>query len=301
MFVVSAGAAYIDIDAYASCIAEAALLNACGEPAYAASSAPLNESIPASFRALDAHLTPYTPRDTDSVIVVDISKESGFDPLVSQGTLVEVIDHHPGQEEYWRARPYVKADIEFIGAACTKIYERWVAAGMLDRMSPAVATLLAAGILDNTLNLQASVTTERDRQAYRRLMDIAQVPDDFAARYFRECQEAITTNVTSALLHDTKTMEEAPALPRTIGQLTLWDGRMFAIQNQTVICQTMSALDADWAVNIISLFDGKSYFVSDSLIAQGKLHALLNVTFTGVVSETDRLWLRKELLNIALG
>ena len=52
MKIVTSGSAYLDIDAYAGCIACAELLNVLGEPAKALSSAPLNDSICASLRAL---------------------------------------------------------------------------------------------------------------------------------------------------------------------------------------------------------------------------------------------------------
>lgn len=300
MKIVTAGSAYMDIDAYAGCIAEAELLRLNGEDAYAASSAPLNESIPRSLRVLGVSLEEYQQGESDEFILVDVSKEDFFDPIVKNGTVVEVIDHHPGQEEYWQSRIGDKADIEFIGASCTQIFERWQADNRLQEMRPEIARLLAAGILDNTLNFNANVTTQRDGDAYEALMQIGSLPEDFAAQYFTECQLSIEQNFEEAVMNDIKSMDEAPKLPHTLGQLTVWDARAFALDKKEVVARILESRDTDWALNLISISEGRSYFLSNSESGKAKLNSLLGLNFREDVAEADRLWLRKELLNLAL-
>lgn len=291
----------MDIDAYAAAIALAELLNQTGEPAYAASSAPLNESVPQSLRALEGiGLAKYTPGAEDEFIIVDLSKEDYFDPIVRNGKVIEVIDHHSGQEEYWQDRTDIKVDLEFIGASCTQVFERWLAGSKLSKMKPGIAKLLAAGILDNTLNLTADVTTERDKQAYKELMRIGGLPEDFPAQYFSECQAAINQNFEQALRNDTKTMEEAPLLPHVLGQITVWDARSYAADKKSNIEAALKSLGDDWALNLISIKEGKSYLVTTSPEAQTKLNHLLGIEFSDGVAALDRLWLRKELLKLAL-
>ena len=300
MKIVTAGSAYMDIDAYAGCIAEAELLRLNGEDAYAASSAPLNESIPRSLRVLGISLKEYQQGESDEFILVDVSKEDFFDPIVKNGTVVEVIDHHPGQEKYWQEKIGDKADIEFIGASCTQIFERWQAGNRLQEMKPEIARLLAAGILDNTLNFNADVTTQRDRNAYATLKQVGHLPDDFAAQYFTECQASIEDNFEQAVSNDIKTMQEAPKLPHTFGQLTVWDARAFALDKKDLIAQILNNRNSDWALNLISISEGRSYLLSDSESGQTKLKALIGSDFNEGIAEADRLWLRKELLNLAL-
>lgn len=297
---VTAGSGYMDIDAYAACIAEAERLRRHGQIAHAVSSAPLNESIPPSLRKLPVQLDDYVPGNSDEFILVDVSKESYFDPIVKNGTIIEVIDHHPGQKAYWSARPEVKTDIELIGAACTQIFERWQRDDLLQRMNPAIAQLLAAGILDNTLNLKAGMTTSRDVTAYQALQTIGNLPLEFAQAYFDECQQAIDQKFEVALRNDTKSMEEAPRLPHILGQLTAWDAKRYLEDEQSVIAKVLGQLGDDWALNLISISEGKSYLVSTSPSGQKKLEHLLGVVFNDGVAITDRLWLRKELLHAAL-
>ncbi len=59
MKVVTSGAAYLDIDAYACCIAYAELLNHQGVEARAVSSAPLNASIPGTVLGWQSALDDY--------------------------------------------------------------------------------------------------------------------------------------------------------------------------------------------------------------------------------------------------
>src|SRR5882757_9603894 len=128
MRIVTSGSAFLDIDAYAGCVAYAELLNLTGVLAQAASSAPLNESVTQEIRSWTVPFTAdYEPGLTDDFALIDISEAAFFDPIVDRVRVREVIDHHTGFEADWAALGD-DATIEFIGAACTLVYEKWVAA-----------------------------------------------------------------------------------------------------------------------------------------------------------------------------
>jgi inorganic pyrophosphatase/exopolyphosphatase len=299
MKVVTAGAAYMDIDAYASCIAYAALFKARGEQAIAASSAPLNSSVPALVRSWGGALeTNYRPKPDDEFIIVDVSNPAAFDTLAPKDRIVEVIDHHPGFIGYWQDRPEVDADIEFIGAACTMIYERWKAAGLLDKLGTVNARLLVCGILDNTLNFKAVITTARDHAAYEDLLKRADLPADWPKKYFDECQKVIEADLVSAIKNDLKDFTEVPELPDYMGQLVVWNADRLVRSRSSEIMDILGAISPDWGVNIVSISEGRSYFMARNPRAQAKLNALLGVTFKDDIARADRLWLRKEILKL---
>jgi inorganic pyrophosphatase len=298
MKVVTAGAGYLDIDAYAGCVAYAELLNLQGEAAVAASTATWNESITPTIRSWNAALeTGYTFHDDDTFAIVDTSDPQFFDSFVDVGKIVEIIDHHPEFETYWQERLGEKAHIEFIGAACTLVFERWQQAGLLERISATSARLLTAGILDNTLNFQASVTTQRDKDAYAELMKHADLSADWPAQYFSECQQTVLKDVASALKNDTKTMN-FPSLGHQIrvGQLVVWDAAEIVANQLRAIQETIETSGNEWFVNIVSIREGKCYFVAANKTVQGFLHGSLDVTFRGAVGVSERLWLRKEIM-----
>lgn len=298
MKIITSGAAYVDIDAYAGCIAYAELLNLQGVKAKAISTAPLNESISKTVRSWKTPLhNEYTSSSNDTFALIDLSDPAHFDTFVDLERVDEVIDHHPGFEQYWHNRIGDKADIEFIGAACTLIFERWKAAGLLEKMSITSAQLLICAILDNTLNFGAKVTTQRDIDAYNTLIAQAELPADWTAQYFTECQKAILEDIVSAIGNDKKVLTfNSYAQPICFGQLVAWDAQQVLVKHNKTIGKTLSAVKPDWFMNLISVSEGKSYFISDNKAVQAWLSDLLGIKFDGSVAIAERLWLRKEVI-----
>ena len=300
MRIITSGYAYLDIDAYAGCIAYAELLNTQGIKAKAATTAPLNESISKTVLSwgapLDMH---YASAPDDTFTLIDISEAEHFDTFVDIERIDEIIDHHPGFESYWQQRIGDSARIEFIGAACTLVYESWESAGLLDAISETSARLLICGILDNTLNFGAKVTTERDKKAYEALLPKANLTDDWPQRYFEECQKALLKNAESAIKSDSKTLDFY-TYPRPIrfGQAVVWQGQEALSTYRHTIKRALSSAQPDWFMNLISVGERKSYFVTDNQEVQQWLTVMLGVHFNGNLAIADQLWLRKEVIKV---
>jgi inorganic pyrophosphatase len=297
MKIVTAGARYADIDAYAGCIAYAELLQKQGQAAQAVIEAPLNQSIPPLVRRWSTTLqTTYQPASDDTFILVDVSEPDYFEAFVNHDRIDEVIDHHPGLEAYWQERIGDGAILEHVGAACTQIFEKWEQAGLLDQMSQTSARLLMCGILDNTLNFGAKITTDRDHHAYAELAKIAQLSETWPADYFGACQEEIVRDLSQAIQDDAKMMN-FKTFPDTIevGQLAIWDGPEVATQAFETVKRTLQSGQPLWLMNIISIKDGRSYFITDVADVQAWLTELLDVSFDGTLATADRMWLRKEI------
>jgi len=298
MIVVTAGRRYIDIDAYACCIAYAELLNLLGKPAIAASTAPWNKSITSRLRNLSTPLiTDYAPSLDDEFVIVDLSDPAEFDKIVDQAHIIEIFDHHPGFEQYWMEKLGNASHIELIGAAATQIYEAWVGSGKAEVMSKESAGLLAAAILDNTLNFKAGITTERDKTTYAFLAKHANLDDVWAAKYFMDCQNAIVEDFAEALRTDTKFLKfKGLHKELCFGQIAVWDAkRVIADELQTIPAVLADGGD-NWMANIISISDGRSYFVAQDDVVKSWAENLLDLKFDQGIAIADRLWLRKEVL-----
>ncbi|MBH1980845.1 DHH family phosphoesterase [Candidatus Saccharibacteria bacterium] len=297
MIVVTAGGKYLDIDAYACIIAYAELLNLKGEPAAAVSTAVLNDSITPTARSISTNFqTEYIASDDDQFVVVDVSEPENLDTIVQLTQILEIIDHHLGNEQYW-ANLNITTDIEFIGAACTQVYERWVRAGKLGEMSESAARLLSLGILDNTLNFNAAVTTQRDIDAYTALTEHAHAPANWAEQYFRECQVAVERNVSASIANDTKQMIfPGYDAELTVGQLAVWDANE--------LLETIAGYvgEPNHFVNVISIHEGVNYIIVKDEQLEGFLAKLLgaNACPQRSLLSTDRLWLRKEIMKAAI-
>lgn len=298
MRIVTSGYPFIDIDAYGSMVGYAELLNIQGQAAKAATTSRLNESIPDFLRAMNPPIElNYRPQPGESFTILDVSDPKFLDPMVNTERIDEIIDHRAGFEAYWRRILGTRADIEFAGAVCTMIYERWARGSLLEAMSPLSATLLAAGILDNTLNFQADITTDRDKQAYRDLQGIAKLPDDWPATYFSDCQRGIIRDLETAIRNDTKIIEfKGQPSVYAVGQIVIWDAQSIITDHMDTIERTESSIQPTWFMNVVGIKGDKSYFVCTHPGVKQWLSSLLGVQFTGNIAPADRLWLRKEII-----
>lgn len=299
MTIVTSGNRYIDIDAYAGCIAYAYLLNLKGIEAKAVSTAKINESITTNLLNLETKLDKYKENDNNQFVIIDVSNKDYFDDIVNEKQIIEVIDHHLGHEEYWKNRLGEKAKIEFIGAVATIIVELYEKENLLNKMPKDIAELLMSAILDNTLNFKAKVTNKRDKIAYGKLEKIVNYKGNYAEKYFLECQQEIEKDFVKAIENDTKIEKINDILPTVFSQLVVWDKR-YILDNEKVLYDTLSNIGKDWMFNLICLKDEKSYIISNDVKIQKKLEKLLNGTFKGDIMELKEVWLRKEIIARAL-
>jgi inorganic pyrophosphatase/exopolyphosphatase len=302
MQIITAGSSHLDIDAYAGIVAYAELLNAQHIPAKAVSSAPLNVSVSPIVRSWGLFIeTAYTPELHDQFTLIDVSEPEFFDPIVKHSHIKEVIDHHMDFKVMWDAKLGDKSQIEYVGAACTLVYERWKQAGLVEMMRPTTAGLLMSGILDNTLNFGAVITTARDHAAYEHLSQIAGLPDDWPAQYFTDCQQTILEDIPEAIAHDVKAVLYPLRDARIyVGQFALWDAEAVLGEHLDTI-RAAFAERQPWYMNIISLKDGRSYLLCDNPEIQAWLTETLDVSFDGSLAIANRMWLRKEIMKQATG
>lgn len=293
--IVTSGNSYIDIDAYAGCIAYAHLLNLLGQNAKAVSTAIFNESITNKLQKLNIKLQNHTFNQNDEYILIDISNKKYFDKIVKEDKITGIIDHHMGFENYWKNKIGNNARIESIGSVCTIIFELYENYKLEKKIGKDIAFLLVAAILDNTLNLKANITTPRDIKAYNKLLELYNINSDFYKEYFFDCQKNIENNLKNAILNDTKYENINSFIPRIFSQLTVYD-KSNIITKKDFIFNLLYNLNEDYALNLICLKEGKSYILTNSQKAQNKFKKLFNKDFINNVMDLEGLWLRKEIL-----
>lgn len=293
--IITSGRKYIDIDAYASIIAYRELLRNQGVDATASTLATFNQSIPPFIFGLEYQLDEATAPKNAKYVVLDTSNPEFFDERVTADNLVEIIDHHTGFENYWKNYPNIKTQIEFIGSVCTVIFERIVASGHAEILDTDLCKLLVAGILDNTLNLKSSITTDRDRNAYNKLLEIGNIPSDFYVEYFSACESEILKDFAKAIKDDIK-IEKVGVLPEAIGQMIVLN-----IDNFDVVkMKEVFAEYPEWLMNVISLKDGKSYLYFGGDAVQGRLEKLFGKRCNADdLLVLDEFLLRKQIMKIA--
>ncbi|WP_095113607.1 DHH family protein [Pseudomonas sp. Irchel 3H7] len=300
MKIITSGASYLDIDAYACCIAYAELLNLQGIPARAASNAQPNASVSHTVLGWAAAFDDYPPTLDDEFVLVDVSDYHHFDPMVVLERVVEIIDHHPGYETYWQQKLGSAADIRPIGAAATQVFQRWQTAGVLPQISVQSAALLATAILDNTLNFSGQMTTPADIEAYVDLASRSKLTSDWPRQYFLECQTRIESDLAAALAADSKRMKPESNLPGFFAQMTVWDADALLQKHRPMIKRWMAEQGDDWLLNVISIRDRKSCFLAPDEVSQQKLNRLLPLDWQAGLAVRSPSMLRKELLRLGL-
>ena len=296
--VVTAGSNYLDIDAFACMVALAELLQQKGEKAIAYSSAPYNYSV-CDFLIEKGQILSALPSEYQNAAtkyaIVDVSDPEYIKDSVDIQKVAAVYDHHIGFEEYWQSRIKDNAHIEFIGAAATLIWREWKAAGLEDKISVSSARLLIAAILDNTLNLTASNTTDEDIQCFNELCKRTGVGKEWCALYFRAVQENIEADLKNALFKDLKIVSDNKILPRRVAQLCIWDAER-VLGRLDEIRRWFAEGTGDWMINIIDINNRCSYFVCDNEDYQKRIGDLFKIEFNSGVAKTPEAYLRKQMI-----
>jgi inorganic pyrophosphatase/exopolyphosphatase len=302
MKVVTSGQLYADIDVYAGIIAFAELWRAKGFEAKAVTTAPVNGSVPQIIQGWPVSLErSYQPDPKDTYSIIDVSNPDFFEHFVDLKRVEAVIDHHVGFEDFWQERIGDGAHIEFIGAACTLVYEAWEQAGLVDKMTRVSAKLLACGILDNTLNFGAKVTSPRDVKAYEALLKLGGLDPSWAAIYFSACEDEIVRDALTAIKNDTKSIPfKTFGKPILTGQIAVWNGQDLISEYRDKFANAFSVSEENWMINLIGIGERNSYFITENKVVQDWLSDLLQVEFKGSIAEADRVWLRKELIKLDL-
>jgi nanoRNase/pAp phosphatase (c-di-AMP/oligoRNAs hydrolase) len=298
--ILTAGSTYLDIDAYACAVAMSELLRLQGVNAVAYSNAPCNYSVCDSLTA-KGQILREIPSDVSeqdaSYIIVDVSDPEFLKSSVPLDRVVEVYDHHVGFESYWQEKLGDGAHIEFIGAAATLIYREWKKARFEKKMQPATAHLLIAAILDNTLNLTSTNTTEEDIEVFNDLCAYAGVGDEFRASYFSEVQKNVEADLKNALFGDIKTVRDNSILPAKVAQLCVWNAES-VLERLPEIRGWFT--NEPWMINIIDLAKNCSFFVCDDKSHQEKIARVFDVIFKAGVAQTSLPYLRKQIIKNTL-
>jgi len=298
MIILTAGKTYLDIDGYASIIAYREFFSLIGIPSKFVSAAIVNYSVTESLKKLPFSVDNYAVKADDKYIILDLSNPKYFPDFVNKDNIIEIIDHHPGYEEYWNNILKDKSIIEPVGAVATIIFEKYKQAGLLDKMNKDVALLLMAAILDNTLNFTANITTSRDKEAYLKLKSISSKLN-FAQEYFSECQLFIENNLDEAISNDIKIQKVNTYLPDVFGQLTIWsfDELLNKVES---IKKIMNKYDDEWMINVISLKDNASYIICSSEDVKNNLINLFASSANDNMIIIKPAILRKEIMKIVI-
>lgn len=302
MIFVTSGKRYIDIDAYSAIIAYTHLLKSLGKDVTSISTAKFNESICPVIKDINLSLDTIDKNTTINnaeFIILDVSSPEMFDKIVKDNNkIIEIIDHHTGYESYWKSYSNINLEIEFIGSVCTIIFEKYQKHNKLNLLTPDICKLLLAGILDNTLNLKANITTNRDIEACNNLYKIGKIDKSWADTYFLSCQKLIEKDLETSIKNDVKIKCKDKYLPDVFGQLLVLNKDSILEKEDTLI-KIMNSYNESWVFNLVCLDDGKSYIISNDDTTKKQIETLFSKKFKNNILILDHFLLRKEIMKKA--
>ena len=201
------GPEWIDIDAYACIVAYGDFLqNQKKEIVKCLLNIPYSPTITKSL--LDLPLPELkivnSYSNEDNLVLLDISGRTYIERFYNINNIIELWDHRKWHEIYRKELLQDKSHIELVWSCTTLIYEHIKQYWKLEYLHDTSLLLLYAGTISNTLNLQSSVTTDRDKRCCKALQYYLNIPDTWAEHYFKDIQSMLTSNIPLYLSLETK-------------------------------------------------------------------------------------------------
>lgn len=285
-----------DLDGVSSAYAYAEYLRKTGEEAEAAIFGDMHVEARYVVNLIEAEVKEIDDfqEKFDRVVLVDDSRLGGLPKQINPEEVTEIIDHREIDE--LKEFPNAEIQIEKVGAAATLIAERFRSNNI--PISDNAAVLLYGGIASNTMNFQANVTTERDRDMARWLEEQTEIPENMVREMFME-KSQIEGDLKEVLLGDWK---EVGMKGKTIGiaQLEIVDIEQFVRKNKTEIEDALNEINSEKDLDYIyltmaDLEQGYNILISTDEDTKRVLSKALDIEFSGINARKQDMLLRKEI------
>jgi len=233
-------------------------------------------------------------QDYDEVVLVDVSNVQRLDESIDPKKVVEIIDHHePDLDDF----PSAKAQIEHLGAVATLVAERVKQANQLP--SKEVAKTLQLAILHGTINFQAKLSTQKDKEMFEWLSSVSLVSQEDIDKFFR----MITTFSGTLLdfLRDDFKDFDVEGVKFGIAAMLIFGLDDFLKKNKQEVLEALEILKQEKSLEYVwfgctDLKNASSYFLvpddkTEKSVAEG-----LGLSFSNHESRVSEIVLRKENL-----
>lgn len=213
MIIVTAGKKYNDIDALACAVAYGELLEKEGKDVKVSLPGVWNRTIlPEQMKQYELFREEIIPSSDDNFVFVDLSEEKHFAYFDSEKDdytrILEIYDHHYGFEDYWKNILGERSHIERVGACATQIFEEYEKRSEITLMKKETAELLLCAIVQNTLDFTSPETRERDHVAYKKLLDLLCLTEEWKDHFLQKLTNSFGDNFEESLRSDTKVFED---------------------------------------------------------------------------------------------
>ncbi|MDD5068088.1 MAG: DHH family phosphoesterase [Candidatus Pacebacteria bacterium] len=243
-------------------------------------------SYPETFKNTDAF---------DQVIMLDGSSIAVTENRIKPEQVIEIIDHRQTHE--LEKFPNAIAQIELVGAAATLVAEKFIANKV--EISKESAILLSTGIISNTFNFKATVTTDRDKEAAKWLNAIAKLPENFWRELFEAKSDMTGEKLWEKMdgdfsLKNLYGKRVGMAQLEMIGAEALIQSRLSEILELLHRIKKNEKLDMIF-LNAVDLEKGEAFLICDEKDTMRILEDILHVEFKNNIAEKKGFLMRKEI------
>jgi manganese-dependent inorganic pyrophosphatase len=232
----------------------------------------------------------------DRIVLVDASDPADLRAAIPLERVVEVIDHRAVYDA--TAFAHATVQVEQVGAAATLVAERYHRAAA--HMPQDIARLLCGGIISNTRNLKAGVTTDRDREALAWLGGTAELPDDFWKELFTAKSDVSGDKLVQRVRGDFKRFELGGktigiAELEMMGARSVLESRLAEVTGELVLLKQEQQLDIVLQ-NTLDLTEEVTFFVAPDADTRQLLERATRAIFRESIAELPYLLMRKQVV-----
>lgn len=233
--------------------------------------------------------------ENSDVILTDASFPDGVSDKIDLEDIIEVIDHRKNHEA--NKFPNAKVQVELVGAAATLIAEKFKQSST--EISKESATLLYAAIRDNTVDFQANVKTQRDREMADWLKKQADIDEETVGEIFEVKSDL--DRAPKKIIPDDYYNTTHYGKRIGVSQIEALNAENFTENNKTEIRDALRSLKNDENLDFafltsIDINQGKNIFIAADEKSAELLEAALDIEFENLKAEKGKMLLRKEIM-----
>lgn len=186
--------------------------------------------------------------EKDEFIAVDLNGIDQMPEFVRPEKIVEIIDHHGLSRYLPTYNATQRVQIDRLGAAATIITERYKNSGWIPSREAAI--LLYYGIISNSINLKASITNKRDKEACQWLKSIcAEISDEKIQEIFIQKSQIEDKNLRSEM--ECELPNTFPQFKTIVAQLEIANLDEFLARKKERVIQILQEAKAEKGIEYI--------------------------------------------------
>lgn len=230
------------------------------------------------------------------IIILDTNNYEEF-KYIRRENIIEIIDHHK-KVATTDQFPHAKIRIEQVGAVATLIAEKFKNHNLTPSKESAI--LLYYGIISNTINLNASTTTDKDIEMIDWLESLYKdITKEKISTIFTLKSQIEEQNLRSEM--EAEISFDYNGSKMTIAQLEVANIENFLIENRYKINKILEIIKIEKQIdyifiNCVDILNGYNIILTTDQKTNDILEKTFNLSFENNLAKTTHLILRKELI-----